>query len=225
MQHLHVLFFGRAVFVDADHRLLSGVDAGLRAGGGFFDSHLGNAGLNRLGHATQFFHFQDVTPRSLSQIVRQTLDIVTSAPWINNVAAIGFLLNEKLRVAGDASREIGRQGERLVERVGMQRLRVAVGGGQRLDAGPHDIVVDVLGGQAPAAGLAVRSQRQALGVLGIELLDQLGPQHAGRPQLGDFHEVVHADRPEERQPRRKRRRRRGRPATPARTYSTPSASV
>ena len=49
----------------------------------------------------------------------------------------------------------------------------------RLDAGADDVVVHVLRRQAPAAGLAVGAQRQALGVLGIELLDDLGPEHPG----------------------------------------------
>ncbi len=45
------------------------------------------------------------------------------------------------------------------------------------------------------------AQGQRLGVLGFELLDDLGPQHAGGAHLGDLHEVVHADGPEERQTR------------------------
>ena len=72
-------------------------------------------------------------------------------------------------------------------------------------AGARDVVEHVLRGEAPAAGLAVRAQRQRLGVLGRELaLDELRPQQAGGAHLGDLHEVVHADRPEERQPRRER---------------------
>ena len=43
-----------------------------------------------------------------------------------------------------------------------------------------------------------------LGFFGAELLDQLGPQQPAGPQLGDLHEEVHADGPEERQPRRER---------------------
>ncbi len=38
----------------------------------------------------------------------------------------------------------------------------------------------------------------------LELRDQLRPQQPGGPQLGDLHEEVHPDRPEERQPRRER---------------------
>ena len=56
----------------------------------------------------------------------------------------------------------------------------------------------------PLVWQCVRSASD-FGVLRRELvLDELRPQQAGRPHLGDLHEVVHADRPEERQPRRKR---------------------
>ena len=46
----------------------------------------------------------------------------------------------------------------------------------------------------------MRAQGHRLVVLGIELLDDLGPQQPSGPHLGHFHEVVHADGPEERQP-------------------------
>ena len=42
------------------------------------------------------------------------------------------------------------------------------------------------------------------GSSGSNWLHELRPQQARRPQLGDLHEEVHADRPEERQPRRER---------------------
>ena len=115
--------------------------------------------------------------------MRQPLDKVAATPRIDDVAGVRLLLQEELRVAGDTSREIGRQGERFVQRVGVQRLRVSVSGGHRLQARADDVVVDVLRGQTPAAGLAVRAQREALGILGLELLDQLGPDHAGRRSL------------------------------------------
>ncbi len=69
----------------------------------------------------------------------------------------------------------------------------------------RDVVEGVLRGEAPAAGLAVRAQRQRARILGREFSsDQLGPQQAGRAHLGDLHEEVHADRPEEGEPRCKR---------------------
>ncbi len=59
---------------------------------------------------------------------------------------------------------------------------------------------------------------------GAEAGDDLGPQQPRGAQLGDLHEEVHADRPEERQPRRELVDLMP-AATPARRYSIPSASV
>ena len=111
-------------------------------------------------------------PGPPGQVVRQPLDVVAAAPRIDDAAGVRFLLEEQLRVAGDAGREVARQGQGLVQGVGVQRLGVPVDGGHRLQAGADDVAVNVLGGQAPAARLAVRPQRQALGVLRAERLDQ-----------------------------------------------------
>jgi hypothetical protein len=46
------------------------------------------------------------------------------------------------------------------------------------------------------------AQRQRTRVMRVELLHQLRPQHARGAQLRHFHEEVHADAEEERQPRR-----------------------
>ena len=45
----------------------------------------------------------------------------------------------------------------------------------------------------------MRAQRHGLRVLRVKALDDLGPQHARRAHLGNLHEVVHADAPEEAQ--------------------------
>ena len=53
----------------------------------------------------------------------------------------------------------------------------------------------------PLVWLCVRRLRR-LGVLRVELAHQPRPQRAGGAHLGDLHEEVHADRPEEAEPRR-----------------------
>ena len=55
-----------------------------------------------------------------------------------------LLLQYDLRVAGDACAERRRQSKRLVEGVGVQRLRAAEDGRHRLHRRPHDVVVRVL---------------------------------------------------------------------------------
>src|SRR5579863_92976 len=41
------------------------------------------------------------------------------------------------------------------------------------------------------------TEGQRLGILWVEALHDLGPEHAGGAQLGNLHEVVHANTPEE----------------------------
>ncbi len=57
--------FVDAVLVDADDGLLAAVDARLRAGGGFLDAQLGDAGGDRLGHAAQALDLARCAPCAL----------------------------------------------------------------------------------------------------------------------------------------------------------------
>ena len=154
------------------------------------------------GHAAHRLDLFDVAPRAPGQLVGEPLDVVAAAPRVDDTAGARLLLQEQLRVAGDAGAELARQRQRLVERVGVQRLRVSLRRRHRLDARANHVVVDVLRGERPSRRLAVRAQRQRLVALRIELLDQLGPHQARRPQLGHLHEEVHADGPEEAEARR-----------------------
>ena len=81
----------------------------------------------------------------------------------------------------------------------MERLRVAEGRTHGLHAGARDIVERILCRQRPAGRLAVRAERHRLRVLRAERLDDLCPEHAGGAHLRDFHEIVFADGPEERE--------------------------
>ena len=55
--------------VDADDRLVAGIDARLRAGGGLLDAQLRDAGLDRLRHAAEALDLLDVRPRLLRELV------------------------------------------------------------------------------------------------------------------------------------------------------------
>ena len=142
-----------------------------------------------------------VQARSASSM-GEALDIVRTAPRIGDAADPALFLELDLGVAGDPRREVGGQGEGLVEGVGVERLGVAHGRGQGLETGPGDVVEGVLGGEAPAGGLRVGAQHHGLRVLGAEGLHDLRPQQPRRAELGDLHEDVHPDGPEERDPRR-----------------------
>ena len=75
---------------------------------------------------------------------------------------------------------------------------MALGRRHGLDASAHHIVEHVLGGEAPAACLAVGAERERARVFRLELLGhELGPEQPAGAHLGDLHEEIHADRPEE----------------------------
>jgi hypothetical protein len=190
------------VLVDAHDDLAPRVDARLRACGGLLDAQLGQALLDGLRHAAQRFHLLDVCPGARGDVVREALHVVAAAPRVDDARGAALELQIQLRVARDAGAEVRGQRDGLVQRVGVQRLRVALRGGHGLDAGARHVVVDVLRGEAPAGGLAVRAQREALLALGLEALDDVGPEQARGPHLGDLHEEVGADGPEEREARR-----------------------
>ena len=59
-------------------------------------------------------------------------------------------LQNELSVSGKPGGEDARQGQCLVEGVGVQRLSSAKDGGHGFDARAHDVVVRVLLGQRPA---------------------------------------------------------------------------
>ena len=52
--------------------------------------------------------------RAGGEVMGQALDIVGSAPGIDGVTKMRLASKEKLGVARDAGREIGRQGERFI---------------------------------------------------------------------------------------------------------------
>ena len=159
-QHINGILIFEAEFVHPDHGLATAINAGLRAGCGFFNAHFRNALLNRCCHAAQLFDFLNMAQRFSSQIMRQLFDKITAAPRVDNLGGVAFHLQHKLGVARDAGREISRQGQRLVKAVCVQRLRMALGRGHGFDTGAHDIIVNILRRQAPARGLAMRPQRQ-----------------------------------------------------------------
>ena len=56
-QDVNRFFLVEAIFVHADDGLRAGVDAGLGTGCSFLDTHLGDTGLDSLGHTAQLLDF------------------------------------------------------------------------------------------------------------------------------------------------------------------------
>ena len=162
LEHVDLALDLRRVAVDADHRLLAGVDARLGARGRLLDAPLRQAELDRLGHAAERLDFVDMRARARREVGGQPLDVIGAAPRIDDARRAALLDQEQLGVAGDAGRERRRQRQRLVERVGVQRLGVSLRRRHRLDLGADDVVERVLRGQRPARSLAMGAQRQRL---------------------------------------------------------------
>ncbi|MCY1290027.1 hypothetical protein D9M70_391480 [compost metagenome] len=105
-----------------------------------------------------------------------------------------------MRVAGDAGGKLRRQRDRLVERIGVQRLGATESGGHRLEGRADDVVVGILLLQRDARGLAMGAQHQRRRLLRLELLHDPGPEQARSAKLRGFHEEVHADGKKEGKP-------------------------
>ena len=198
-QDLDRVFLGKPVLVDAHDHVLAGIDARLLLGRGRLDLELGPAAVHRLGHAAHGVDLLDDGPGGVGHILGELFHHVAAGPWVDHAGDVRLFLDDELRVARDAGGELGGQRNGFVEAVGVQALRAAEDGRHGLDGGAHHVVVRVLLGQAPAAGLAVRAQHQALGVPGVEALHDAAPQQAGGAHLGDLQIEVHAHGPEERQ--------------------------
>ncbi|MEJ0044439.1 MAG: hypothetical protein WDM81_20440 [Rhizomicrobium sp.] len=104
------------------HHVLAAVDARLAPRRGFLDAQLGDAGLDRFGHAAHRLDLVDDRLRGVGQRMGQRLDIVRAAERIDHLGDLAFVLQDELRVARDAGGELGRQRDGLVEGIGVQRL-------------------------------------------------------------------------------------------------------
>src|SRR6266511_5247714 len=71
------------VLVDADDHLFAPVDAGLAAGGRFFDAQLRHPRLDRFGHATELLDLVDELRRLVRERVRQRLDVVAATQRVD----------------------------------------------------------------------------------------------------------------------------------------------
>ena len=84
------------------------------------------------------------------------------------VRYVRLLLDVDLGVTCDTCGEVGRQGDSLVEGVGMQGLSMSESGAHGLDTCPGHVVERILLCQGPAGSLAVGPKGQGLGILRIE---------------------------------------------------------
>ena len=186
IEDVDVILFGQLVLVDADDDILARIDACLLLGSTGFDLHLGPARFHGLGHATHGFDFFHDGPGLVGHVLGELFHHVGAGPRIDHAGDVGFFLNDQLRVAGNACRELSRQCNGFVQCVGMQRLCTTEHSGQCFNGSAHDVVVGILLGQRPTRGLRVGTQHERLGALWIELRHHAVPQQTGGAHFGDF---------------------------------------
>ena len=196
-ENVQRIFLRQSVLVQADNGFTAGVDICLTTSGAFFDTHLRKACGDSLGHAAQCFDFLNVCPCTFDDLVGEVFHIVGAAPWIDDLADFGFILDVKLGVTSQTSREVGRQSDCFVECVGMQGLGVTERCRHSFHTGTADVVEWILFGEGPAGGLGVGTECHGFRILCAEAFEDLCPEDTSCTHLCDFHEVVLALIPEE----------------------------
>ena len=123
--------------------------------------------------------------------VRQAFYVVRAGERIHRVGDSRFVCQYLLRSQGELDGFFGRQRQRLVFGVDVQRLRPAEYRGERLYRGSDDVVVGLLSGESHAGGLGVESASPRARVVRAEALAHYLRPHAPRgSELGDFLEQM-----------------------------------
>ena len=150
--------------VDADDDLLARLDRPLDAVGRLLDLALLEAAVDGGERAAHRVDLVEVGPGRRLELVGQALDVVRAGERIGRLGHAGLVGQDLLGPQGQPGGLLGRQGERLVARVGVQALGAAEDRREGLDRRPDDVVVDRLGGQARAGGLDVEPADPRAGV-------------------------------------------------------------
>ena len=115
---------------------------------------------------------------------------------------VRLVRDDLLRTQRDACRLLGRQGHRLVHRVGMQALRAAKDTSERLDGCAHDVDLGLLRSERDAGSLRVKAQLHASFELSaVATLHPSRPDTASCAVLRNLLEEVDVRVEEERQAR------------------------
>ena len=110
----------KAILVGTHDSLHARVDTGLSACSSLLDTHLGHTCLDSLGHTAKLLDFLDMLPCLVNEFVGEGLNIVRTCPWVDVLAHLGLVLDIDLSVTCDTCGEVGRQGDSLVEGVGVE---------------------------------------------------------------------------------------------------------
>ncbi|MNY33145.1 hypothetical protein D3C86_1674080 [compost metagenome] len=119
IENIDIFLVFETVTVDADDDLLALVHRCLAARCGLFDQPFRQAFRHRPGHAAKRLHLLDQCPGFLSQFIGQALDIIGTGQGIDDLGNACFMLEDKLGIAGNAGGKLCRQGNRLIEGIGV----------------------------------------------------------------------------------------------------------
>ena len=158
------------------------------------------------------------------EIEGQPFNVERAAPGIDDAGRAALPLQEQLRITRDAGGKISWQRQRLVERVGMQRLGLSLGRRHRLEAVRATLLnTSCAVSDQPEVWQWVRSdsERASFGWNGfISFAHSIRAARSLATSMKKFMPIA------QKNDRRGANRSMSRPASrPARTYSTPSASV
>jgi HK97 family phage prohead protease len=144
---------------------------------------LGPAGGDGFRHAAHLFHLLNQRPGLVGELLREVFNIVRARQRIDHISDTRFMLQDELRVAGNAGGKFCGQRNGFIEGIGVQALRATQRRRQSFIGGADDVVVRVLLLQRNARGLTMRTQHQAFGLLRFELAHDAVPQQARGAQL------------------------------------------
>ena len=182
----------RDVVIDANDGTLMRIDLLLIAIGRFGDLALEEAILYTGLYASERVDAVQVVQCCLLGLVGQLLDKVGTAQWIDGIDDAALAGENLLCAQGDQRGALRRQGQRLIERVRVQRIRAAQHGSKGLNSGAYHVVVGLLRGQRDASSLGMATQHPRARIFrAVAFAHQPGPQAASGAELGDlFKEVV-----------------------------------
>ena len=179
------------VGVDPDDPPLARVELALVAVRGVGDLALRVALGDRGDHAAAPIDLVEVAPDLALGLVGQRLDEPRAAERVDRGVDAALLGDDLLLAERQQGGLGGRDRERLVVGVGVERLRPAQDAGQRLERDPGQVVERLLRRQRHAGGLGVEAHPGRALVLGaVALGHQVVPDPPARPELGDLLEEV-----------------------------------
>ncbi len=203
LEDLDLVVLVDLVAVHADHGLRTGVDPGLGTGGGLLDAQLRDALVDRLRHTAVLGDLGDVRTGLLARAggsaTRRSTTRPTgrSAGWCPDSCCSSSWVLRAMR----AEKSVGSASASSRALVCSDWVWPCVAAIASIQVRATLLNASWAVSDQPEVCEWVRNDMR-FGVFRTEFADQFAPQQPARAQLGDLHEEVHADAPEERQPRR-----------------------